>query len=299
MNRIPATAENFADQPWAFDFWQASAVVEEGGEEPRFSLSADLAFPATEVEEASRRSPALSLRFSGLPGPSGTLPLAVSERILEQNRLGNRAPQDFLDLFHNRLLQVWRRECMLLNPELAAADSAGEVAVNWLSAVAGMLVGGPDRSGVPSLRATLASCRASVQSGASFLLAAPVWSDFPHTVEGLRRLIRCIFRLESEVEQFCGCWIAVPRSVRTRLGENANRALGVDAVLGSRFFNEAAGICVRLKADGKPPRNTDALRTLIRTYLGEDVRILESPVHYRSASMKLGFAGEDDNERQH
>ena len=57
------------------------------------------------------------------------------------------------------------------------------------------------------------------------------------------------FGCDVRIEQFQAGWIRIPSEQQTRIGPSgANRALGSDAVIGSRAWDETLGILVRVEA---------------------------------------------------
>ncbi|EGW44067.1 hypothetical protein HMPREF0178_03084, partial [Bilophila sp. 4_1_30] len=65
-------------------------------------------------------APRLDVNLLGLAGMDGPLPPHVALLVRERMRAGDPAFQEFLDLFHNRLLHLWRDMASSLCPELRA-----------------------------------------------------------------------------------------------------------------------------------------------------------------------------------
>jgi type VI secretion system protein ImpH len=118
--------EDASAEPWRFDFFTTMRLLERShSQQPRLSDSATLRedfvtlgqdpyleFPAsnlTSVEKLPAGRLRVLVRFLGLLGPQGALPLATTEEAYQWNLMRDDAFPRFLDLFNNRFLQLFFR----------------------------------------------------------------------------------------------------------------------------------------------------------------------------------------------
>lgn len=113
----------FRSAPWRFDVWQASAILEAWKGRMDWGVPASDSIPAGEVRGVAfpeGGAPRLDVNLLGLAGMDGPLPPHVALLVRERMRAGDPAFQEFLDLFHNRILHLWRDMASSLCPELRA-----------------------------------------------------------------------------------------------------------------------------------------------------------------------------------
>ena len=238
----------FRSAPWRFDVWQAGAILEAWKGRMDWGVPASDIIPAGVVRGVAfpeGGAPRLDVNLLGLAGMDGPLPPHVALLVRERMRAGDPAFQEFLDLFHNRILHLWRDMASSLCPELRA-DGLPEdhPFAAFLEAVSGLPNTGERARDVP----------------------------MPGPVDG---------RGEARVEPFHGAWVDLPEEDLTRLGgrDAGNARLGSTALLGSRVFDASAGIILRLgpltEAQRRmflpPPAGTCRadLLALVRWYLGD------------------------------
>ena len=109
----------FRSAPWRFDVWQASAILEAWKGRMDWGVPASDSIPAGEVRGVAfpeGGAPRLDVNLLGLVGMDGPLPPHVALLVRERMRAGDPAFQEFLDLFHNRLLHLWRDMASSLCP---------------------------------------------------------------------------------------------------------------------------------------------------------------------------------------
>ena len=240
-------------------------------------------FPAAPVRGVVFRegeSPRLDVNLPGLAGLDGPLPPWIAELVRERSRAGDPAFQDFLDLFHNRLLRLWRDMASGLCPEL----QDGPVEVHSFSAFLGAVSGLPgtgDRERERPMPGPV-SGRGNVPA-ALFRSCAVVWGMGQRSAAGLEKLVKTAFGVEARVEPFRGAWADLPEEDLTRLGgkTGGNARLGGTALLGRRVFDGTAGITLRLgplterqrRSFLPPPAGTRRadLLALAGWYLGDGV----------------------------
>lgn len=238
-----------------FRFFQAvrllslSAPAGTGGSPAhlRFGTPLSLSFPASEILDVQARSDSmtpgadpcalrLKVGFMGLTGPSGALPTAYTELLLERrNHFRDTAAHQFLDLFSHRAVslfyQAWRKHRFYLGYE--AGDQDGFTR-NTLD-----LVG----IGLKSLQARLQRDGGIPDMFLSHF--AGLLAQKPVSAVSLAALIRGYFKVDAEIEQFVGHWLALPDAEQTRLGTHSC-VLGESAFSGARLWDRQHKIRIRL-----------------------------------------------------
>jgi len=238
------------ERPWAFDFFQALRRIEalHSGkprlgrarrpvDEPvRLAQEPSLSFPISTLAafEAATdgRPPRLQVRFFGLLGANGPLPLHLTEfarqRILHYR---DRTFARFLDIFHHRFLLLFYRAWAQAQPT-ASFDRPRE---DRFKTYLGALVG---------LGATGARDRDSVGDFAKLHFAGLLARQV-RNADGLAQILGSYFRVPVRLESFVGHWMQLPESERTRLGVRWAQ-LGRDAVIGSSVWDRQHKIRIHL-----------------------------------------------------
>jgi len=194
------------------------------GEDPEL----DFAAAALQSFDASAPfAPRLGVRFFGLLGPQGPMPLHLTEYVRERLRFrGDATPARFLDVFHHRLLALFYRAWAQAQPAVHADRPDDDRFARWLGAGCG----DDPRAGGPLPR--------EAQLFQAGLLGAR--SRHP---EGLAKLLSCHFAVPVRIVEHVPQWLALGADDRSRLGHARNRPeraaapaarLGVDASGGSK-----------------------------------------------------------------
>lgn len=178
---------------------------------------------------SSRTAPRLEVRFFGLLGPMGPMPLhfteVVRERLLHH---GDSTLAHFLDLFHHRLLSLFYRAWAQAQPVVHLDRPSEDRFRVWLGALAG----------APPVAGALPPHALAYQAG--WLTAR---SRHP---EMLAKVVGQFFGVRARVEEHVGQWLPMAREDRTRLSFARNRpernatppaGLGRSANAGSRVWD--------------------------------------------------------------
>lgn len=242
---LDALLDAVGQAPWAHDFFALLRKVERlrpdlprlgrarrPRQEPlRLGQEPELDFAPAALAALDRRgaAPRLGVRFLGLLGPQGPMPLHLTEYVRERLRHhGDAAPARFLDIFHHRMLLLFYRAWAQAQPVVQADRPQDDRYAAWLDALAG-LDGAPERVG--ALPKTALRFQAGWLAGRS---AHP---------EALAKSIGHYFGVPARVEPFVAGVLALPPQERSRLGHARNRAeraqlpaarLGASANAGSR-----------------------------------------------------------------
>ena len=239
-DRLGSLLASIAARPWDWNYFQALRLIEcrfpavprlgtaaRPADEPlRLGQEPSLSFaPASLAGLAAGHHglpPRLSVRFLGLFGPSGPLPLHLTE--YARNRLlhaGDASLARFADLIHHRFLSLFYRAWAQAQPCVSLDRPQQDRFGVHLGSLCGL--------GLESLRG-----RDAMPDHAKLhhvgLLARQV-----RNAEGLAALLSGLLGLPVEVEQFVGHWMALREQDSTRLGRSA--AVGRSATLGRRVWD--------------------------------------------------------------
>ncbi|HEV7405129.1 MAG TPA: type VI secretion system baseplate subunit TssG [Chthoniobacteraceae bacterium] len=282
-----ASAADVFDAPWEWDFFQALRQIECAfpdsarlgtsdtlrDDPARFGQFISLAFATSTLERRHAETvqprdlfddsppppPKLLIRFTGLTGPQGPLPLVLTEFIrnrltgvddpdLPRTTFGEGADQpqaarrdpvlaEFIDLFHHRLICLFYRAWAVANQTVdfdrSHLPGASTSFAEWLASLFGH--GLPEFDGLDSI---------------------PTWQKVAFTghfanptrhLSGLRGVVGAAFATGSEVEPLVGQWVNIPEGESCRLGERPGTGtLGVNCLVGSRFWDRQMKFNVRL-----------------------------------------------------
>jgi type VI secretion system protein ImpH len=233
-----------AETPFKFGFFQSVRLLENAHpglprigtslrlrDDPiRFAQSPSLAFAPSTLAGFTpgegNGAPTLTVRFFGLFGANGPLPLHLTEFARERAR---RAPADralvrFLDMFHHRMMSLLYRAWAEAQPTVSLDRPDHDPFSRWVGSVAGY--------GLGSLKT-----RDSVPDGAR-LAVAGILGRAVHGAEGLERILNDFFRVRVRVHQWQPHWMRLPEEARSRVGLRASPvALGENAVVGARVWD--------------------------------------------------------------
>jgi type VI secretion system protein ImpH len=228
------------ERPFAHDFFQTLRRIEclfadkprlgtalRPADEPvRLGQEPSLSFAPAALSAFRRgdegRPPRLEVRFFGLLGPNGPLPLHLTdyarERILHG---GDPTFARFLDLFNHRFLELFYRAWAQAQPTVGMDRPAGDRFAYYVGALFGI--------GAPKLRN-----RDEVGDYAKLFYAGLLVRQTRNR-DGLEALLAGYFRAPVRIEQFVAHWMQLPVEDRTRIGVDTEGArLAVGTVLGGR-----------------------------------------------------------------
>ncbi|HEY3634246.1 MAG TPA: type VI secretion system baseplate subunit TssG [Caldimonas sp.] len=175
-------------------------------------------------------APRLGVRFFGLLGPQGPMPLHFTEYVRERLRFrGDATLARFLDVFHHRLLALFYRAWAQSQPTVHHDRPDDDRFAAWLGATYGA-------SGAIDAPRALPENARRFQAG---LLGAR--SRHP---EGLAKLLRQYFGVPVRIGQHVPQWLVLTSEDRSRLGYSRSRPertgaampqLGVSTTSGSKW----------------------------------------------------------------
>ncbi|MBI3369767.1 MAG: type VI secretion system baseplate subunit TssG, partial [Burkholderiales bacterium] len=223
---LDALFAQLESEPWAFDFFalmrRIDALVPGAprlgraqlpSQEPlRLGQVPELDFaPAAlaSFDASSQKAPRLGVRFFGLLGPQGPMPLHLTEYVRERSRQrGDPTAARFLDLFHHRLLTLFYRAWAQHQPVVQADRPADDRYAAWLGAEQGIAPDMPSRSVLPDTALLY-------QTG---LIASR--SKHP---EALSKVLRQYFGIPVAVQMHMPHWLMLAAEDRSQLGHARNR----------------------------------------------------------------------------
>lgn len=297
-----------AEEPWRFDFYATLRRFERDTPElPRLGDSASLreetlrlgqnpyfAFPASTFMEAQETAPGkwrLLQAFLGLLGPQGALPLATTGEAYDWMRQQDLGFPRFLDIFNHRFLLLFFRAWADARPIAQADRPALDRFRDYVGAAAG--VGHEifrDADSIPD---------------AAKIAYAGLAAPKAKSAARLRRLVRGLFGVECEIEEFVGLWLTLDPADRSSLDGRAR--LGVDLMAGGSFYSISDKVRLRLHMrdlaeyerylPGSP--RCDELTDLVFFHLGDDVEweaelalpADQAPAVQLGRSGRLGWTG--------
>ena len=234
-------------EPWAYDFFallrrvdalrpdlprtgQARRPVQEA---LRLGQVPELDFAPSALASFERRAdaaPRLGVRFFGLLGPQGPMPLHFTEYVRERlHHFGDSTLTHFLDLFHHRLLSLFYRAWAQAQPTVHLDRPADDRYSSWLAACAGLPV-----KGTQALPFAALAYQAGGLSGRS------------RHPEALCKALKQYFGVAVALRAHVGVWLQIEPADRSRLGHARNRlehstlpaaALGHSANLGHKVWD--------------------------------------------------------------
>jgi type VI secretion system protein ImpH len=253
----PSVADELFAEGYRFEFFQAVRLLERlyPGREPvgrgaaparevaRFRSRLSLTFPPSEIYATSPPpddgGPAeLVVAFMGLTGPSGVLPRHYTELLLERVRQKDHVLRQFFDLFNHRFISLfyraWEKYRFPIAYERTVGSGKGFDAFTLcLFDLMGM--------GTQGLRGRL------LIEDDTLLFYAGLVAQHPRSAGALEGLLSDYFGVPVRPVQFAGQWLSLLEEDRSRIGAGqANNAIGVNAVLGSRVWDQQAKFALRV-----------------------------------------------------
>jgi type VI secretion system protein ImpH len=173
------------------------------------------------------RAPRLGVRFFGLLGPQGPMPLHFTEYVRERLRYrGDATPARFLDMFHHRLLALFYRAWAEAQPTVQHDRPEQDRFAAWLGAACG-LADAPQQA-----RALPANAR---------LFQAGLLGTRSRHAQGLAKLLANHFGVPVAIEPHIAHWLLFDAEDRTRLGFARNRPERRDGCAGQLGVSAASG----------------------------------------------------------
>lgn len=209
----------------------------------------------------------LTIRYPGLLGPNGPLPLHLTEHAKHRlNRHGDATFMRFLDIFHHRMVSLFYRAWANNEPTVSFDRPHADRFAGYVGALAGI--------GMSALRK-----RDEINDLTKYFYCGRFASQ-TKSAEGLEDILGDYFQMPVRVESFVGEWLNLPEKSRCRLGHDpANGTLGDSAILGGRVwecqfkFRIIVGPIDKEKYDSLLPlsKRIRRLIAIVRNYIGDEL----------------------------
>lgn len=239
---------NLTAEPWRFDYFTVLRHLERlHRDRPRIGDSSTLReevvllgqdpfmeFPASNLARVEQRDDAplrIFVKYMGLLGPQGALPLALTEEAHHYCLANDDAFPRFLDIFNHRFLQLFFRAWADSRPIAQHDRPADDRFVAYIGSAIGI--------GSEPYR-NLDSIADAAKLGFAGLLGAQAKS--PSRLVGA---LCGLFKVEAEIDEFVGSRLMLAPHECTALGQR-HHALGGDAMLGRGVYSVQDKIRVRI-----------------------------------------------------
>jgi type VI secretion system protein ImpH len=239
---------NLEAEPWRFDYFAVLRQLERTFQDhPRIGDSATLRdefvrlgqdpfmdFPASNVARVVQdddKPLKVFVKYLGMLGPQGPLPLSTTEEAYHYVLAGDDAFPRFLDLFNHRFIQLFFRAWADSRP-IAQHDRPKD---DRFVAYVGSTIG---------IGSTPYRDLDTVPDPAKLAFAGLLGAQ-AKSASRLANAICGLFNVEAEVEEFVGTRLVIERSEWTVLGRQYN-VLGEDAMLGRSVYSVQDKIRLRI-----------------------------------------------------
>jgi type VI secretion system protein ImpH len=239
---------NLEKEPWRFDYFAVLRHLERKHKErPRISDSATrrdefvqlgqdpfMDFPASNlarVMQSDNKPVKIFVKYLGLLGPQGALPLSTTEESHQYVIERDDAFPRFLDLFNHRFIQLFFRAWADSRPIVQHDRPELDRFVAYIGSAIG--VGSPPYQNLDTVPD-------AAKLGYAGLLGAQA-----KCASRLAGAIRGLFKVDVEVEEFVGTRLKIEAAEWTILGEQYN-VLGEDALLGRTIFSVQDKIRIKI-----------------------------------------------------
>lgn len=204
------------------------ASLRPGGEPYRFRQDVSLGFAATSIARAEwnerARRVELWLRFTGLLGPNGPMPIHLTEFILDRQRHhADPTLAAFLNVFHHRIYSLFFRAWALNQPAVDHDREDERRHAFYYRCLVGLgTVPEGARDSVPEL---------------ARLFYSGWLGGLSRSPDGLAAILTDFLGVPTSVQNFQGSWLELPRDSRCRLGGSPSTGtLGSTAFAGDRIW---------------------------------------------------------------
>jgi type VI secretion system protein ImpH len=266
----------------------------------RFHAPAALGQPTAEVTAATLPRDGIPGRLSttviGLTGASAVMPRWYTELVAQSVRQRARGLGDFFDLLAQRLIDAFAGAAIKYrlhrSSEAAALNGLAQEPIGaGLLALTGY--------GTAHLADRLAAGADPLRHYAGFFSARP------RSADRLASMVSDYLGRRVEIQEFAGAWLTIAPDQQSRLprgrGPGAFHALGVDAAIGTRAWDQQARFILRVgplnRAEFEallPDRGAlPALVSLVRAYVGWEADFAVNLVLAAPEIPELRMAGPD------
>jgi type VI secretion system protein ImpH len=230
------------EKPHRYEFYQALRLLEAlHPDAPRigrgarasqelalFGQEPDLAFPTSMLagfaSGGEARRDRLDVRFFGLFGPNGPLPLHLTEYARDRDRHEKDSSfRRFADIFHHRMLSLFYRAWANAQPTVSYDRPSEDRFVDYVGSFVGIgLPGAHDQDLLPDH---------------SRLYLAGLLAMQHRPADGLEALVEEYLQEPAEVDEFVGEWLPLPADAVSSLGRSPlSSVLGENLTIGEKTW---------------------------------------------------------------
>ncbi|SEL36053.1 type VI secretion system protein ImpH [Roseateles sp. YR242] len=230
--------------PWRFDFFALLRRIEgltpelprlghaarpnqepiRLGEEPELDFAPSA---LARLHQTSAGVPRLGVRFFGLLGPQGPMPLHLTEYTRERlHQRNDPTLARFLDVFHHRMLLLFYRAWAQSQPVVQQDRPESDRYASWLGATTGLYGQWQPKDTLPQ------SAR---------LFNAKMMGERARHPEGLAKILSQHFGVPVRIQQFVSHWMPIDPNDRTRMGYARGRKEGIGLVAAKLGRNTTLG----------------------------------------------------------
>ena len=240
--------DEMKEEPWRFDFFSVLRKLERTypdrprigdnsarreeyvdlGQDPYMDFPASNLARVTTAEDGRLR---VYIKFLGMLGPQGALPLATTEESMSWVLMRDDAFPRFLDLINHRFLQLFFRAWSDARP-IAQHDRPKQ---DRFIAYVGSMIG---------LGSSPFRYLDSVPDPGKLAFAGLI-APQAKSASRLKNFIAGLFDVKVEIEQFVGNWLTFDPADRTGIGRTHSN-LGVNVLVGASVFSVQDKIRIRI-----------------------------------------------------
>lgn len=239
-------------EPYRFNFFQAVRLLERiyatrrpigqaalpENEVVRFRTPVSLNFPASQIhalvpenkDTEPAAPPEMMVAFMGLTGPSGVLPHAYTELLMERLRNKDKALHEFLDVFNHRIISLFYRAWEKYRFPIAYERGLEDRFTEFLFDIIGL--------GTRGLRNRFNFKDEGLLSYGGLI------ANKPHSPSAVAGILGDYFGVPAALESFKGQWLKLESESYATLGR-ANTELGLNTVVGTRVWDSQSKFRVR------------------------------------------------------
>jgi type VI secretion system protein ImpH len=240
--------EKLESEPWRFDYFAVLRHLERSSpDKPRIGDSATgrdeliqlrqdpyMDFPASNLARVVRsenKPLQVFVKFLGLLGPQGALPLATTEESYHYLLADDDAFPRFLDIFNHRFIELFFRAWADSRPIVQHDRPDEDRFIAYIGSAIGLgSTPYQDLDSIPDLAKLGFAGLLSAQAKCASRLAGAVCG---------------LFKVKAEVDEFVGTRLVIEPAERTILGDSHN-VLGESTLLGRAVFSVQDKIRVRI-----------------------------------------------------
>jgi type VI secretion system protein ImpH len=242
--------DQLAENACSFEFFQAVTLLQRltdlrpvGGfsnpeeEAVHFRVNPRLGFPASQIqtlEFPEDAPPEMTVNFMGLTGPSGVLPYAYSEMILERIRAKDHSVSAFFDIFNHRAISLFYRAWQKSRFPVTYSAGPRDLFTRYLLDLIGL--------GTDGLRG-----RQEIEDEALLHYTSLVAMQSRSAV-ALEQIIEDYFEVPVEIQQFTGAWHGLDTATQCSMTEfdTPSCQVGGGAVVGDAVWDRQSRVRIRL-----------------------------------------------------